>query len=492
MRFKVKPIPISSGYPKFVVLHKKDSEKYDIHRQSRLRIKHGKQEVICIAETTYEKKQVRPGQIGILSEVQDILQLKRGSIISAQLVDKPDSISYIKKKLAGKELSKKEIHRIVRDIVRGHISDVELTYFVSGCYRNELTSREIHYLTTSLVETGQTLKPRKKPVLDKHCIGGIPGNRTTMIVVPIIAAFGLTIPKTSSRSITSPSGTADTMEVLCNVNLELEEMKQVLRKAQGCLAWGGTVNLAPADDEIIRVEYPLVIDTVGLLLSSVLAKKQAVGATHVLIDIPFGKEAKVSSKKRALELKKRFTSQAKKLGMKLKVVLTDGSKPIGRGVGPVLEANDVLKVLRNDPDCPQDLREKSILLAGQLLNLSGKTKHGAKEARKLLESGRAYLKFMEICNLQGRKIMRPVAKHHETILAEKNGTVRDVSNHGISRIARLCGAPRTPEAGLFLHKNVGDKVKKGDALLTLYARSRQLLKYAVQDYELLTPIRIGR
>lgn len=491
MHFKVKKIPISSGNRKFVVFNKEDSEKYDIHRQSRIKLKHKKKEIVCIAETTYSKREVKRGEIGIYSDVNDIMNLKNGDIVYTVLEEKPKSIKFVKKKLSGQTLSKKEIYCIVKDIVKGEMTEVELTYFVAGCFSHDLSDKEITHLINALVETGNTLKIKKKQVVDKHCIGGIPNNRTTMIVVPIIIAFGLTMPKTSSRSITSPAGTADTMEVLCNVNLSLSEMKKTVLKTGGCLVWGGAMGLAPADEEIINVEYPLYIDTIGLLLSSVLAKKKAVGSTHVLIDIPYGEEAKVQTRARAIKLKKRFEFQGKKTGMKVKVVLTDGSQPIGKGVGPLLEVLDVLKVLRNDRDAPQDLKEKSISLAGELLNLSGKTKKGKAIAKNILETGKAYVKFMEIIEAQGRKEMPGIAKHKETMLAEKKGKVRKISNKSIAKIARLCGAPKTVEAGIYIHHKVGEKVEKNDPLITLYARSKTLLKYAIREYELLKPVKVN-
>jgi putative thymidine phosphorylase len=490
MKFKARIIPISSGNRKFVVLHKEDSERYDIHRQSRLKIKHNGRELMGIAETTYSDKTVKQGEIGVFSEVSNELNLKQGTIVQVDQGEKPQSVEFIKKKLSGGILSKKEMYAIVKDIVDGSITDVELTFFVAACFSNELNSEEINYLTHALVETGKKFFLPTKPILDKHCIGGIPGNRTTMLVTPIIAAFGLTIPKTSSRSITSPAGTADTMEVLCDVNLDLKKMKKVVLKTKACLAWGGSMGIAPADEEIIRVEYPLFIDTTGLLLSSVLAKKASVGATHVLIDIPYGPQAKVKTKKRGLKLKESFENQGKKIGMKVKVVLTDGRQPVGNGVGPLLECIDVLKVLRNKKDLPVDLKEKGIYLAGELLNLSGKTKNGFKVARNLLESGKAYVKFNEIIDAQGRKELPEYAKHQETIVARKKGKIRSISNFGISKIARLCGAPRTKEAGVYLYKKVGDKVEKGESLITLYAQSEQLLKYALEEYLHLRPVKV--
>ena len=222
---------------------------------------------------------------------------------------------------------------------------------------HELDINESVSLTKAMINTGEILKLNKYPVMDMHCIGGVAGNRTTMIIVPIVASAGLTIPKTSSRSITSPAGTADTMEVLSNVSFSIKEIKKVIRKTNACLVWGGSVNLAPADDKIIRIEHPVSLDPEGQLLASILAKKRSASATHLLIDIPIGKGSKIENRKKALHLKRLFESISKKLGIKIKVIITDGSQPVGNGIGPGLEARDVLWVLKNDSKQPLDLKD---------------------------------------------------------------------------------------------------------------------------------------
>ena len=404
--------------------------------------------------------------------------------LSIKYENKPKSVFFIKKKLRGEKLDYNEIHQIVKDIVDNKLTDIELTYFVASTYIHELTIKETVYLTNAVINTGKTLKLNKYPIVDKHCIGGVAGNRTTMVVVPILAAAGLTIPKTSSRSITSPAGTADTMEVMCNVSFTLEELKKIVLKTNGCLVWGGAVNLAPADDKIIRVEHPVSLDPVGQLLASILAKKKSVSATHLLIDIPVGKGAKIEKKSEAEELKRRFELIGKKLGFVMKVVLTDGRQPIGNGIGPGLEAIDVLKVLMNEKDAPQDLREKSIKMAGELLELAKKVKkgYGYKMAKDIIDSGMAYKKMVEIIKTQGGKITEPnkikLAKLRLDIKAEQHGTIREINGKIISKIAKIAGAPQDKGAGLYLNVHVGDKVNKDSILYTIYSENNEKLEYA--------------
>ena len=344
-------------------------------------------------------------------------------------------------------------------------------------------------LTKAMINTGDVLKLKQRNVVDKHCIGGVVGNRTTMIVVPIVAAVGITIPKTSSRSITSPAGTADTMEVLTNVSHSLKDIKKIIKKTNGCLVWGGALNLAPADDTIIRVEHPLNLDARSQLLASILAKKASVSAKHVLVDIPVGKGAKIHSKNRALTLIKQFESIGKNLGMHIHVILTDGSEPVGNGLGPVLEARDVLYVLKGDKRMPLDLKKKSIKLAGLMLEMGKKAKKGEGEklAKEILESGKAYSKFIGIIKAQGGKEISPdklkLAKYKRNIKAEKRGKIMHIDNSAIAKVARIAGAPVDKEAGIYLHVRKNMKVKKGELLFTIYSNSKAKLRFAVNTFK---------
>ncbi len=485
MKLKVKDIDIATGGPLVAVLNECNALKLDLHYEDRIKIKKGRKSVIAIIDIADSKKIVSCGQIGLYEEVLTKLNAKSGNFVDIFLVEKPVSIQYIKKKLKGKKLSYKEFYQIIDDIIKNKLSEIEITYFVSACYMHELDIEETVSLTKAMINTGEILKFNKYPVIDKHCIGGVAGNRTTMVVVPIVAAAGLTIPKTSSRSITSPSGTADTMEVLCNVCFSIKEIKRIVRKTNACLIWGGSVNLAPADDKIIRIEHPVSLDPEGQLLASILAKKKSVSATHLLIDIPIGRGAKIESRKKALHFKSLFEAISKKLGMKVMVVITDGSQPIGNGIGPALEARDVMWILENDLRQPFDLREKSVKMAGLLLEIGGKAKKGAgsKKALEILESGAAYRKMIEIIKAQGGKKVKAddinIGKFAYDFRANKSGLIAHINNESISKIARSAGAPLDKGAGIYLYKHVNDSVKKGDKIFTVHAKNKQKLKYAV-------------
>jgi thymidine phosphorylase len=324
-----------------------------------------------------------------------------------------------------------------------------------------------------MVDSGERLSWGEDLVADKHCIGGIPGNRTTMIVMPIVAEHGMLIPKTSSRAITSPAGTADTMEVLARVELSPARLHEIVRRERGCLAWGGTARLAPADDVLIAVERPLSLDSPGQLVASILAKKVAAGSTHLLVDIPVGPTAKIRHRGDALRLRKLFEYVGDNLGLHLEVLFTDGSQPVGRGVGPVLETRDVLAVLDNDPHAPPDLREKALLLAGHVLEFDPDVRGGTGYdlARRILDSGRAADKLRAIVEAQGPNPEPPQlgGLRHE-IPASVDGVVTAIDNFQIARIARLAGAPMDQGAGVELHRKLGDPVRQGETLYAIYAR----------------------
>ena len=489
MRLKIKKIPIQTGSINIAVMNKKDANKYDIFSLDRISIRKGNKKIIATVDITKADAYVKEGELGLFEETIIALSGKTNDQIEITIEKKPLSINYIAKKLKGEHLSEKELYEIISDINQGKLSDIELTYFVCACYAHELSLNETVGLTKAMVATGKTLKLNKKIIVDKHCIGGVAGNRTTMIVVPIIAAAGLTIPKTSSRSITSAAGTADTVEVLCDVTFNIEKMKKIVQKTNGCFVWGGSVNLAPADDKIIKVEYPMALDPVGQLIASILAKKKSVCATHVLIDIPVGKNAKIEDKKHAIKLKNKFEIIGKRLNMKIKVILTDGSEPIGNGIGPSLEAKDVLLTLKNDKNQCHLLRKKSIMAAGEILELCGKAKKGKgiKIAQELLDSGIAYQKFFEIVKAQGGKEISenqiPCAINYKEITANKSGKITHINNKIINKLARLAGAPQDKGAGIYLYVHKGYTVKKGDKLFRIYSDNKERLEYTYQEFQ---------
>lgn len=390
------------------------------------------------------------------------------------------SFSTVRAKIHGRPLNADGASAIVADIVHGRYSDIELAALITACSGNRMDVAETVALTQAMVDAGQRLHWHATPVVDKHCVGGLPGNRTTPLVVPIVAACGLLIPKTSSRAITSPAGTADTMETLAPVNLSLAEMRRVVEAENGCITWGGAVSLSPADDLLIRVERPLDLDSDGLLVASVLSKKLAAGSTHVLIDIPVGRSAKIRSAAAAQALALRLEQVGASLGIAVRSILTDGTQPVGRGIGPALEAFDVLAVLQNQADAPPDLRHRALVLAAGVLELGGKAPagEGLALARQVLESGAAWHKFQAICAAQGGMRTPPRARCTHVVESRHRGVVVGIDNRRLARLAKLAGAPKDAAAGLIFHVPLGTLVEVGQPMLTIHAESPGALAYA--------------
>jgi thymidine phosphorylase len=394
-----------------------------------------------------------------------------------------ESLGHVRSKIYGKRLDSSAMNAIMSDVAVGLYSDVHLSSFITACAGDGLNLQEMTDLTRAMVGVGERLDWGRAPIVDKHCVGGLPGNRTTLLIVPIVAASGMTMPKTSSRAITSPAGTADTMETLAPVALDLSAMRRVVEREGGCIAWGGAVRLSPADDILIGVERALDLDSEGQLVASILSKKVAAGSTHVIVDVPVGPTAKVRSTEAARTLGSHLVEVGRAVGLKVRVVVTDGTQPVGRGVGPALEARDVLAVLRGSPDAPPDLRERALALAGRVLEFSPNVHEGTGKvlAQSILESGRALRKFEAICEAQGGMREPPHAAHTAEVIARRAGRVAGIDNRRLARIAKLAGAPTAPASGLELHTYLEAGVEKGQTLFTVHAEARGELAYAL-DY----------
>jgi len=428
-----------------------------------------------------DKNIVEPDELGLSPQAFRRLGLKEGAEVKIEPASPVLSLDYVRDKMRGKTLEPKQIDEIITDIAAHHYSEMEIAAFLVSS-AGFMTTAEVLSLTKSMANAGNILHWKNPIMVDKHCIGGIPGNRVSMIIVPIIAAYGLPIPKTSSRAITSPAGTADTMEVLAKVDLTVQQMQNVIEECNGCIVWGGHVNLSPADDILIAVERPLSIDTTEQMVASILSKKLAAGSTHLLIDIPVGPSAKIRDNNEALRLRKLFEYIGDQIGLHVDVITTDGSQPIGNGIGPVLEARDVMAVLRGDQSAPNDLREKSLQLAGMLLEQDPKLRGGSgyAKAEQILSSGEALRTMNRIIDAQGRQEKTfTTSDLTYDVCSQSSGIVKEIDCFRMARIARLAGAPMDKGAGIDLFHKVGEKVKKGEPLYRIHARSESEYGFAV-------------
>ena len=393
----------------------------------------------------------------------------------------PASAGALRAKVFGQRLGEADFVALMRDTVDNRLSDIELTAFVTACAGERLDEQETIALTRAMLAVGERIDWGSGAVLDKHCVGGLPGNRTTPIVVAIVAAAGHRIPKTSSRAITSPAGTADAMEVMAPVALDLDAMRLVVEREGGCIVWGGNVRLSPADDILIRIERPLDFDSDGQLVASILSKKAAAGSTHVLIDVPIGPTAKVRSVAAAASLEERLRATAQALGLNLSVLRTDGSQPVGYGIGPALEARDVLSVLRNSAGAPRDLRSRALDLAGALLDAApgAAIGQGRALASSLLDSGAALTKFLAICEAQGGFTEPGKAPHSHPVFGDRTGRIQRIDNRRLAKVAKLAGAPGSAAAGVDCRVRIGDSIQTGEPLFRIHAQSPGELEYAL-------------
>lgn len=428
---------------------------------------------------------IAPDEIGLSDVAFHDMRLPEGAPVSATIAPAPRSIDLVRRKLRGERLDRAGFDAIMADVVRNRYSRVELAMFVLGCGLQPMDVDEITAFTEAMIAAGSRLDFGPGPVADKHCIGGVPGNRTTMIVVPILASLGVTIPKTSSRAITSPAGTADTMDVLADVALTPARLHEIVGAVGGCIAWGGALDLAPADDILITVERPMEMDTEAQMVASILSKKKTAGATHTLIDIPVGRTAKVRTLADAERLAALFRAVAARIDLRVEVLITDALGPIGRGIGPRLEALDVLAVLRREPEAPRDLREKSLYLAGRLLEMVGAVapSGGYHAAHDALESGRAWQTFERIVAAQGARPFPDAARFRVTVPAPADGPIREIDCWEIARVAKRAGAPANVAAGVRLCRTTGDVVVQGEPLLEIHAQSEAQIDFARAYFE---------
>ena len=488
LKLKVRRVAIDTHLENVVYLHR-DCGVYrteGFRALSKVEVVCGGRSVRATLNVADDPCIVGPDEVGLSEDAFRRLGAKSGTMAGVQHAERPASISALFRKISGERLDKQDYHAIVADIASSQYTKIELTAFLIATNDGTMDREELYYLTDAMVASGRRLQWQEHMVVDKHCIGGIPGNRTSMLVVPIVAAHGLLCPKTSSRAITSPAGTADTMEVLANVNLTEKRISEVVREHRACLAWGGTADLSPADDVMISVERPLSLDSVTQMVASILSKKVAAGSTHLLLDIPVGPSAKVRSAPDAQRLRKLFEYVASRMHLKLEVVITDGRQPIGRGIGPALEARDVMRVLENDPRAPEDLRRKALHLAGRMIEFDPDVRggDGFAIARDILESGRALAKMRDIIEAQGATGFNhndfPPARLVHKVVAPHDGMVTAIDNLLIAQVARLAGAPKVRNAGVELVTKLGTMVKAGDTLYEVHADIDSDMMFAKQ------------
>ncbi|MHC1598545.1 MAG: AMP phosphorylase [Candidatus Methanofastidiosia archaeon] len=482
MELSVKTFDLEAGKRFTVIINEKDMLKERIHPGDRVSVSGPLDTLTAFVNST--EKIVKEGEIGLFEEVSEKTGLKNKSIGKIEYSPPPNSVHSIRKKMNGGKLSNEQIYEIVRDVVEQNLSEAEIAAFLVAQQTIGMEMDEVESLTRAMADSGKKAD-YKKTTFTKHSIGGVPGDsKVSLINIPIVAAGGIFIPKTSSRAITSPSGTSDTMEVFADVDFSIDEIKSIATKCGAALVWGGSLNMAPADDLLIRVERPLKLDPLSQMLASIMSKQVANSVDFMLLDIPVGIGAKVETEKEGKRIASKFSELAERLGISLKAVLTYGGQPVGHAIGPALEAIETLMVLNNKG--PPSVTEKAIAISGIMFEMAGLASPGQGDAiaKDILASGRALTKFQEIIELQGGDPkVKPsdiqVGGKKFDILSKGDGYVTAVSNERICKIAHLAGAPKDKGAGIYLHKKVGHNAKKGEPILTIYSESGKKLDDAI-------------
>lgn len=468
-----------------VVMNSKDAHEFGVTTERNVHLCW--RDVCLYVSVDFTDTDVEPGQLGMFQDVWLKYGIPSDDLVTLDIPEPPTSMEWIRKKIQGHELNYEEIHEIIGDIAKRRLSTIETTYFAAAYYNPGFNDTEVFYLTKAMADTGDKLDftdgdPTKK-VVDKHSIGGIPAKGITPILVPIVASFGLAVPNTSSRSITTPAGTSDMLEVIMPVTLPEEKIIETVRKENACLVWGGSMEIAPADDILITIERPLHMESYEKFLVSIIAKKVAMNVTHLLIDIPYGTGAKVEHLEDVEKVSDAFRQLGSKFGINVDVYAREALSPDGYGIGPVLEIRDVLRIFERHPRRPVMLERLALDMAGRLLELSGAAAQGKGNAlaRAKLESGEAEEKFWSIAMAQGasRKVSSDdlqIAPYTYTVKANKSGVISRIGNKEVVKIARALGAPYIKEAGMYIHKLKGDSVHAGDELVTLFATSTERLE----------------
>lgn len=464
-----------------VVLNRADAERLGIREGETAMVGFG--EIELYADVMETDSKVREGEIGLFEEIWQEYDLRPGTSIFVDIPEPSKSLDAISRKLKGQPLSKEDLEGIMKDIGSRKLKETEIAFFISTFFNPGFNDDEIYWMAKGMAESGDILDFRNirgngDLVADKHSIGGVAGKAITPTLVPILVAGGLVVPNTSTRAITSPAGTSDILEVVMPVALSKEKIMSVVKEVGGCMFWGGSLELSPADDVIINVERSLRIQEFQKVLVSIVAKKISMGISNILVDLPYGEGTKIENPDDVVMLEREFKKLFKKFGIECDVIKRLVKGPDGRSVGPNLEIKEALNILERDSDKCGDLEDVVIEMAGRLFENTGKAikGQGKKMAQRILDSGEALETFWKIAFAQGatKRVKSgdiAVAELSYDLLSDRNGVVSYVDNRNIVSVARALGCPKIKEAGMRVHKLPGESVKKGDKLITIYAKT---------------------
>jgi len=415
------------------------------------------------------------------------------------------AIDVIRKKRDGGELSRGEIESLIGAYTRGDIPDYQVSAWLMAVVLRGMTRAETAVLTDAMLRSGEVLDlsflPMKK--VDKHSTGGV-GDKTSLVLAPLVAAAGLAVPMISGRGLGHTGGTLDKLESIpgFNVNLQVSQFRSVLETC-GCAMIGQTAEIAPADRKLYALrDVTGTVESPYLICASIMSKKLAEGIDALVLDVKTGSGAFMKSEDDAAFLAELMVETGERMGKQVVALITDMDQPLGNMIGNALEVVEVVEVLRGGG--PEDLRELCLELAGWMLQLGGVSDtvaEGRQQSDKLLSSGKALDTFRRMVELQGGEPRvvddakrLPQAPHTATISSATDGYLASVQCEQVGTACVILGGGRErkedsvdPAVGIVLHKKVGDRVSAGEPLATIHynaetkaARARQLLEASFQ------------
>ena len=403
-------------------------------------------------------------------------------------------VDLIRKKRDGKELSTEEINFVVRDYTAGELPDYQISAWLMAVLLKGMTRAETAALTHAMLHSGETLEwsdfPQKK--VDKHSTGGV-GDKTSLILAPIVAAGGLLVPMISGRGLGHTGGTLDKLEAIpgFNVNLSAAQMREVLKKCGACMI-GQTASIVPADKKMYALrDVTGTVESPALICASIMSKKLAEGIDALVLDVKIGSGAFMKQEPDAVHLAELMVETGERMGKKMAALITDMDQPLGLAVGNALEVVECIEVLRGGG--PRDLLDLSLELSAWMFYLGGRTgsvDKGRELAAQLVANGKAFENFRQMVGLQGGDVraiddisLLPTARYRLDIVSRDGGQITGIDSEKIGIASLVLGGGRStkedvinPAVGIMIHKKAGDKVSAGEPLCTLYYDSNAQLE----------------
>ena len=401
-----------------------------------------------------------------------------------------NTVTLIKKKRDKEELNYSEINFLISSYSKNLIPDYQFSAFLMAGFLNGFTENETSSLTKSMLYSGKIidLSNIHGKKVDKHSTGGV-GDKTSLIIAPIVAAAGVNVPMISGRGLGHSGGTLDKLESIpgFNTNLSLAQYQNVLQKC-GAVLIGQTKDVAPADKLIYSLrDVTATVESIPLITGSIMSKKLAEGIDGLVLDVKTGSGAFMKTQKDAEKLANSLIDTAKSFKKEVISFITDMNQPLGNYIGNWLEVYESIKILQGEKI--EDLYELSLNLAGAMIFLGGKAKsikEGFDISESLIKNGKAFDKFLEIvklqkgnCNVLKKPELYPKSKYSEILYADKSQYLKSIDNYQIGMASLELGGGRLtksdiidPTAGIIFYPKIGSKINKGDKIAEIFTNKR--------------------